>query len=217
MDNDRQLRAEVRHALEAVTPPAPWLAARVVEGLRKREGGVGMEVNAASRRALSLAAVAVAALIVAALVVVLLASRALVPSSSVPAGVRDQATAQYVALVEADDRQVSNVMGPPVCQGYYTGPGTGYESPACRERTQNLDTAVRKFQADLERAHPPARLAGKHAQLRADLARLESVFRETMNDIDAKDYAAADAQTPELRAAFDSYNSDINGILSTPR
>ena len=215
MDNDRQLRAEVRHALEAVTPAAPWLAARVVEGLRKREGGVGVEVNAASRRRLSLAAVAVAALIVAALVVVLLASRALVPSSSVPAGVREHATPQDIALVEADDRQVSNAMGMPVCQG--TGPGTGYDSPACRERTQNLDTAVRKFQTDLERAHPPARLAGKHAQVLADLARLESVLQEELNHIDAKDYAAADAQTPELRAAFDSYNADINAILSTRR
>ncbi len=209
MNNDRQLQAEVRHALEAVTPPAPWLAARVAESLRARKGGVGMKVHAASRGGLSLAVVAVALLIAAALVVVLLASRAHVPAGSVPAGAGDQATAQYVALVEADD-QLIRPSGP-TCQG------TNYES-GCLEKIAKQDAGLRKFQADMERAQPPARLAGKHAQLRADLARLDSVRQEAQKAIDAKDYAAADAvvQT-SMRDATNSVESDVNEILSIPR
>jgi photosystem II stability/assembly factor-like uncharacterized protein len=37
MPNDSELKTEFRAALEAVTPPAPWLAATVKEGLRARQ------------------------------------------------------------------------------------------------------------------------------------------------------------------------------------
>lgn len=37
MPNDSELKTEFRAALEAVTPPAPWLAATVKEGLRTRQ------------------------------------------------------------------------------------------------------------------------------------------------------------------------------------
>jgi hypothetical protein len=213
VDNDRQLQAEVRHALEAVTPPAPWLAARVVVDLRKRrkrEGGVDMKVHEASWRGLSLAVVGVAAVIAAALVVVvLLVSRGLVPSSSVPAGVGDQATAQYVARVEADDQQFQTVLRPTPCNDF------GYDSSACREKLQTAIAVLQKFQADT--AHPPARLAGRHALLRADIARLEAMYQRHLSYIDAKDFNALLAEGPELNANLNSYFSDINGILSTPR
>lgn len=170
-----------------------------------------MRVYETSRRGLSLAAVAVASMIAAVLVVVLITSRAHGPSGSVPAGVGDQTTAEYVALVNADDQRIQNKPGPAVaCQG-------SYDAPACLERIQYLDTVARKFQADLERAHPPARLAGKHTQLRADLARLESSLQESLKYLDAHDYAAMEAQAPEAEALWAAYNADILDILSTPR
>lgn len=221
MDNDPRLQAEVRRALEAITPPAPWLAARVAKGLGNRDGGLRMEVREPSPRWVSLVAAVLVAIFALATVVVVLASRALVPSGSVPASRGDRATIEYVDLVEAGDQGLNNAMGPPVCQGVrFDALGQAdleIAVAACRERIQNLYTATLKFEADLDRAHPPAQLAGKHAQLRADLARIESVHHRGLAYLDARDFAALAAMEPETAAIFADYNSDINAILATPR
>jgi hypothetical protein len=203
--SDRQLQEQVRVALEAVTPPAPWLTARVIDDLRKREEGIDMKVQVESRRGLPLALV-VAALIAAALVAVLLAVRALVPPSPAPVGVQDQATAQYVAMVEADDEQYRAAQRPTTCNEF------GYDSPDCRGKLVNAIAAMEKFQADLERAHPPAGMASRHALLKADVDRMVVMGKRHLGYIDAKNFAALFAEGAEFSAAITKYTSDVTRV-----
>jgi hypothetical protein len=203
--NDRHLQEQVRVALEAVTPPAPWLTARVIDDLRKREEGTDMKVQVESRRGLTVALV-VAALIAAALVAVLLAVRALVPPSPAPVGVQDHATAQYVAMVEADDEQYQAVQRPTTCNEF------GYDSPACRDKLVNAIATMEKFQADLERAHPPAGLASRHALLKADVDRVVVIYKRHLGYIDAKNFAALFAEGAEFSDAITKYTFAVTLI-----
>jgi hypothetical protein len=203
--NDRHLQEQVRVALEAVTPPAPWLTARVIDDLRNREEGTDMKVQVESRRGLPVALV-VAALIAAAVVAALIASRALFPPTPAPVGVQDHATAQYVAMVEADDEQYRAAQRPTTCNEF------GYDSPACRQKVQNAITAMEKFQADLERAHPPAGMASRHQLLKADVDRMVVMGKRHQGYIEAKNFAALFAEGAEFSAAIIKYTSDVTHI-----
>jgi hypothetical protein len=164
-----------------------------------------MKVQVESRRGLPVALV-VAALIAAAVVAALIASRALFPPSPAPVGVQDHATAQYVAMVEADDQQFRAAQRPTTCNDY------GYDSPACRQKLQNAATALQKFQADLETAHPPARMANSHAWLRADIARLVAMLQRHIGYIEAKDFKALFAEGADFTDALKSYTVDVTAM-----
>src|SRR3979411_1117102 len=103
MDNDSQLRADVVSALEAVTPPAPWLASTIGESLRARPRQGGRKMAAAARftpRGLAVAVAVAIVLLLGATAAGIFALRSLV--HPVPAHPGQGDVARHAAMLTRD-------------------------------------------------------------------------------------------------------------------
>jgi hypothetical protein len=198
MDNDQQLRAQVVSALEAVTPPAPWLEATIRGSLRANPRRGRRQIVAptrfATRALLPALAIAVMLLLVATAVGIY-AMRSF--QHPVPAHRADSDVVRYAALLKRDKLLVDDASGYTVQVGVpphggfafgtdRVGDGTGCDGgppdSGCPVRLGRVETAYQLWLDDLDHTTPPARFAADHVRMRADLQALIEVFRVALAD-----------------------------------
>jgi hypothetical protein len=185
MDSDRQLRAQVVSALEAVTPPAPWLASTIRESLRphRRRRGKTMRILAPFPAHRLSAAVAVA------LIVLLVGTAAGIFAlrnsfgHPVPAHRAESDAVRYAALLTRDKQHLDEASGRAVQVGADgTGCDGGPGDSACPTRLGVVEGAYQAWLGDLDHTTPPARFSAEQARMRADLEALIVVFRTAVAD-----------------------------------
>lgn len=189
MDSEQVLKVELRRALDAVLPPAPWLESAVREDLRKRRvnrsasRGDGKPLIVWPRGAMQFAAAMLIAVLVAAALGAFLDLR--YRAAHVAPAARD--VTAYQALVSRDlDRVVSAGNGVDCVTLQSTCPSSG---------TPVLN-AYKRLSDDLNGSLPPGKFAVIDAQLRSHLV-------AAMADLNAviAAYAASD-QTGLDRANY---------------
>jgi len=198
MDSDRQLRAEVVRALEAVAPPAPWLAASISAALRERRPRRRSRIVAAARRpvrGLSTALAVALVLLIAAAAVGVFVLRS--PAPSVPAH-RTSTVAGYTAMVKTDYARLVALRQEhgDFCRSFDDG-----GCPA----TIGLYLALRQqWIDDLDRTPPPPQFAALHARLRAILVAGNSDFNQELAAFNARDANGVGVATSGLSAEGDA-------------
>lgn len=192
MGSERDLRSEFGRALEAVTPPAPWLPTAVREELRHRQQKAWRPSTG------SLAAGLLAVLLIAALVVgVRVWRNGDLNHGPMPAG-GAPTIKQYQALVSRDDLRLDNTSNIDC---------TTYVYPNCLAPVAVANAAAHQWLDDLSGIQPPARFAAVDALLRRHLALLIS---------GNADYVAAyTAKDMQGRATFTLVVNDEQSALDT--
>jgi hypothetical protein len=185
VDNERQLKTELRRALDDVLPPVPWLEAAVTENLRGRRSRKSIDRHvdkpqthvAWPRPVLQLAAGLLIVVLAATAVAAFLELRYREPQST-PAG--SLTIAAYQALVSRDDGEliVSRNDDCSTLQSACPAPGR----PAL--------SALQRWVDDLNRSTPPTRFAVIDAQLRRHLAANISALHAVFTAYQAKDLSA---------------------------
>jgi len=182
MISDRHLREEVVRALDAVTPPAPWLASAVAKSLGERSRPGRGKPTARSRFALPRrlsAAVAVALiLLIAAAAASVLVLRAVAPP--VPAH-PSSTVAEYTAMVKTD---YARLLALRQQHGDFC---RSFDDAGC-PATIGLYLALRQqWIDDLDRTQPPPQFAALHVRLRAILVAGNSDFNQELAAFNARD------------------------------
>lgn len=213
MDNDRQLRVEVVNALEAVTPPAPWLASTIGESLRSqpRRGGKRLVPAVAfSARGLSVAVAVALVLLLAATAAGIVALRSF--ARPVPAHHSQSDVVRYAALLTRDKQLLDEASGRTLQVG---GDGnqcdSGPSDSECPARLGKVEGAYQLWLDDLDHTTPPARFAAEQARMRADLEALIVVFRVAV----AAYNGGSGPSTPP--GVFDPGNLGVTSTQAHPR
>lgn len=202
--SESDLRSEFRRALYKVTPPAPWLATQVREGLHPRRHGRRVP------RGLKPAAVAAAAVVLAIAVAAAIALHNSAPPSSVPA-IERQTTARYVALVQADYSSLK------VLPDFAIGFSCATVDPTCAQDAVLARAEATRFLDDLARADPPPRLVPEDRRLRADLIEFIRTVDAAQAAFDARDQDALSAANHAAAGAGDTVLADVFAILYPSR
>lgn len=201
--SESDLRSEFRRALYEVTPPAPWLATQVREGLHQRRHGRRLP------RGLKPAAVAAAAGVLAIAVAAAIALHNSAPPSSVPATER-QTTARYVALVQADYTSLKVLPHFAISFSCAT-----VDQPTCAQDAVLARAEATRFLDDLARADPPPRPVPEDRRLRADLIEFIRTVDAAQAAFDAQDALSAANHAPA--GAGDTVLADVFAILYPSR
>lgn len=167
MDSDRQLRAEVVRALDAVTPPAPWLGSTVRKSLRARSRP-GTRMAAAARftgRGLSVATAVALVLLIAATAVGILAIRS--AGQLLPAHPRQGDVAAYAEMLKRDRQDLESSAGGTASRRCHT-----LALPDCPAALAREAAQYQRWLNDLGRTTPPTRFTTEHARMRANLLAL---------------------------------------------
>jgi hypothetical protein len=181
VDRDHQLRADVVSALEAVAPPAPWLASTIVESLRAhpRRGGRTMLAPAGFRPRGLLPALAVAlVLLLLATAVGIFAVRSF--QHPVPAHRAESDVVRYAAALTRDKQRLDEAAGYTVLVGGNADGCDVFRDSGCADRLRLLQGGYQWFLDDLDHMTPPTRFAGEHARMQTDLQALIFVIRSAV-------------------------------------
>jgi hypothetical protein len=185
VDNERALKIELRHALDEVVPPAPWLQAAVRDDLRKRRlRGYVVSRSGHGRRAwprppMQLAAGVLILVVAAAAVGAFLDLRYFTPRSE-PAALD---LAAYQAMVGGDVNRL-----------IYSGSGidcTTVQSNCPGPGKQVVGT-LQRFLDDLNRSQPPTSMTVTNGMMRRHLAAGIADFNGVLAAYAAKDQVALD-------------------------
>lgn len=193
MDSERQLRAGLISALEAVTPPAPWLASTVRESLRMnpRRGGKRTRGASFTTRGLSAAVAVALVLLLGATAAGIFTFRSLVNPSSAHPGQGD--VAQYAALLTSDRQALNEAYGGELVVGDWMtsacGSLTDMECPAFLSRVEG---SWQRMLYDLDRTPPPTQFRAEHARLQADLRAFITALRLGVAAFNAGDGSTVD-------------------------
>jgi hypothetical protein len=179
MDNEYQLRAQVVSALEAVTPPAPWLASNVRESLTagpRREGRPVMAAAGFVVRGLTPALAVLLVVLLVATAVGIVAMRT--AQHPVPADHAQPDVVRYAALLTKDKQLLDEAADFKVFVGANSELGClgGPPGQQCPARLSQVEGAYQRFLNDLDHTTPPARFAAEHARMLADLQALIRVL-----------------------------------------
>ena len=184
MDSDRQLRTEVVSALEAVTPPAPWLASTIRDSLHAspRRGGLRATVPAgfAARGLLPALAVALVLLLLGTVVGVF-AMRSF--ARPVPAHHADSDVTRYAAFLTQEKQLLDEAAGRVVLIGadrdqcIYAGSPNQPAAVECVTHLSRLEGGYQRWLDDLGHTAPPARFAAEQARMQGDLQAMIAVVR----------------------------------------
>jgi hypothetical protein len=165
MDSDRQLHAEVVSALEAVTPPAPWLASSIGESLRAHPRRAGTRFT---NHRLS---VAIAGVLVPLLVVTaggLFAIRSLIHPVSAQPPRGD--VARYVAMLTRDKLVLDEAYGGKVSvDDWSTSACVSLANQECPAYLARVEGGWQRMQYDLDRTTPPDQFKAEHERMQANL------------------------------------------------
>ena len=195
MDTDRELRFQLRRALDEVAPPAPWLAAAVKRELansRQQAGRPSVPV----RLAFSLLA-----LLLVGAVVIGFRAWASTTHPVVPAG--RVSVKSYQAMISVDSKLFAsaNHFG---C--------SSYNDTSCLPKVAQADASAQAWLDDLNRSRPPERFVSLDPLLRRHLALILSADQAFVTAFKAKDDtgtgAASSVATSEL-GAVQSLAADI--------
>jgi hypothetical protein len=170
MDSERQLRAEVVRALEAVTPPAPWLASAVGESVRARARGGGRKMVTAARftaRGIPIVVAVALVLLIGAAAVGIFALRSV--SRPVPAHPSPSAAVRYAQMLQRDHQLLNQAAGREVAIGVQSTSCDSLAHTECPAYLTSVVGAYQRWLDDLDRTSPPAPFAAEHARMKADV------------------------------------------------
>src|SRR5436305_10377704 len=170
MDSDRQLHAQIVGALDAVTPPARWLASSVRGALSSRRRAAKPPW---SLRGLTVAVAMGLIVLLGAGAIAVVVQRSQAHPAPAHTGRADEV--RYAALLTSDKQLLDEAAGREVRVGsiiFGDECDGGYARAGCAARVSAQEGAYQRLLADLDRTTPPARFAAEHARMRAALQRL---------------------------------------------
>lgn len=184
MDNERTLKLELRHALDEVLPPAPWLEAAVRDDLLKRRASRSADRGLGPRmawpgRGMQIAAGMLTVVLAAATVAAILDLRY---------------RAAHVAPAAMDAPAYEAMVSRHIDQLVSAGNGVDCTTLQSRCPTPGWPvlTTYQRFLDDLNGSEPPARFAVVDAQMRRHLAAAISDLNGMFAAYAAKDQVALD-------------------------
>jgi hypothetical protein len=211
VNSERELRTELRRALDDVLPPVPWLEAAVIEDLHRRRlhrsaerspGKSQHRRTALPRAVIQLAAVLLVVVLAAVATATFLELRYHAPQST-PAGLDPKV---YQAMVSRDVNHLDSA-----------GDGTSCATlqSTCPMPGRPVLAALQRWLVDLNGSEPPATFAVIDAQLRSHLTATISVLNAVVSAYQARDQTGLDRANYALQRQSEWLDVVAGSIVSS--